>query len=121
MLVPSHGPVAVVLRNDDPPVVHTDTSETAGWYDADTVDIVCPGGGHGWTWRSGRELLDAATGSFTTLTVVFGANLDAPFTPCPDCRAHQAGRRRDPCGCDGSSWILCPICGRRCDVELPQH
>jgi len=116
MLTPGHGKVAVVLRDDDPPTVLTDTAETADWYDADTVDIFCPAR-HGWTWRSGRELIDAA-GRPTTLTVVFGANLDAPFTPCPGCLDHQGGRREQPCGCDGTSWIVCPICGRRCDVDL---
>lgn len=117
MRVPGYAPVAVVQRPDGPPVVHTDVAETATWYDADTVAIACPDG-HGWTWHAGRELLDAA-GHPVTLTRVFGPNLDAPFTPCPFCQAYQAGRRRDPCECDGVSWIVCPTCGRRCDVHLP--
>ena len=57
--------------------------------------------------------------SFTTLTVVFGPNLDAPFTPCPTCIASAAGQRSEPCGCDGAPWIVCPVCGHRCDVDLP--
>ena len=57
----------------------------------------------------------------TTLTVVFGANLDAPFTTCPTCTSHQLGQRAEPCGCDGAPWIVCPTCGGRCDVELPTY
>jgi hypothetical protein len=117
MLTPSHGRVAVVRRDDDPPVVFTDTSETADWYDADTVQISCPNG-HGWWWRTGRELL-TAEGSFTTLTMVWGANLDAPFSRCRVCNAYDTGRRSAPCGCDGTPWIICPTCDQRCDVELP--
>jgi hypothetical protein len=117
---PGWGPIAVIQANDDPPVVHADTaSDGADWYDADTVDIGCPAG-HGWTWRTGRELIDT-TGSFTTLSVVFGPDLDAPFTRCPTCTAHLEQRRDKPCDCDHSSWICCPTCGARCDVELPTH
>jgi hypothetical protein len=119
-ITPHDGPIAVIRINDDPPVVHTDhVTDSGDWYDADTVDIGCPNG-HGWTWRTGRELLDA-DGSFTTLTVVFGPNLDAPFSTCPTCQAHQLGQRTEPCGCDGTPWIICPTCGQRCDVELPER
>jgi hypothetical protein len=118
---PNHGPIAVVLINDDPPGVYADTAgDLADWYDADTVDIVCPNG-HGWTWRTGRELITADRGAFTTVTVVFGTDLDAPFRPCPHCQAHRLGGRPDPCGCDGTPWIICPTCGARCDVELPDR
>jgi hypothetical protein len=115
---PEHGPIAVVLVDDDPPVVHADTvTDAAHWWDADIVDILCPNG-HGWTWRTDRELL-TADGSVTTVTVVFGTDLDAPFRPCPDCEAHRLGRRPTPCGCDHTPWIVCPTCGARCDVDLP--
>ena len=114
-----HGlPIVVVQVEDDAPFIRADgTREAADWYDGDTVAIVCPNG-HGWWWRTGRELV-TADGSFTTLTVVFGPNLDAPFTRCGDCLAHDLGRRPRPCGCDGTPWIVCPVCGARCDVELP--
>jgi hypothetical protein len=115
---PDYGPIAAVLFNDDLPVVYADTiHDTAPWYDGDSIDIGCPNG-HGWTWRAGRELL-TADGSFTTLTLAFGPNLDAPFQPCGDCEAYRLGRRPDPCRCDGSSWIVCPTRGARCDVQLP--
>jgi hypothetical protein len=112
--------VAVVGINHDPPTVYAEAcTDPWDWFDADSVDIICPGG-HGWTWRTGRELV-TANGSFTTLTVVFGANLDAPFTTCPTCTSHQLGQRAEPCGCDGAPWIVCPTCGGRCDVELPTY
>lgn len=110
--------IAVIGLGWNIPVVHAETPhlDPWEWFDADSVDISCPSG-HGWTWRTGRELI-TADGTFTTLTVVFGPDLDAPFTPCPHCTAHQKGLRRLPCGCDGP-WIICPACGSRCDVELP--
>jgi hypothetical protein len=114
---PDHGLVAVVQRNDQPPLVYADTAETADWYDPDSVEICCPGG-HGWTWRTGHEVIDA-DGSGTTLAAVFGTDADAPFTPCQACIASRDGRRGTPCGCDGSAWIVCPTCGARCDVHLP--
>jgi hypothetical protein len=115
---PASGPIAVVGVNNQPPAVYADAcTDSWYWFDADSVDITCPDG-HGWTWSTGRELV-TADGSFTTLTVVFGPDLDAPFTPCPHCRAYQTGQRSEPCGCGGAPWIICPICGRRCDVELP--
>lgn len=116
---PDCGPIAVVQVNEEPPVVYADdVTDSADWYDADTVDIVCPNG-HGWTWRTGRELIDAQ-GRFASLSVVFGPDLDAPFTRCPTCLPRN-GRRPNPCGCDRRSWILCPLCGSRCDVELTEH
>jgi hypothetical protein len=118
MLTPGHGRIAVIRLDDDPPEVYADTvTDTADWYDADTVDIACPAG-HGWTWRTGRELI-TADGSFATLTTVFGPNLDAPFSQCGDCQAYRTRHRMTPCPCDGTPWIICPVCGRRCDVELP--
>jgi len=116
-LTPDGHRIVVVQTEDDAPTVHDDhVTDSARWYDADTVDISCPNG-HGWTWRSGRELL-TADGSFTTLTVVFGPNLDAPFSRCGDCQAYDLGRRSTSCRCDRSPWIVCPTCGQRCDVEL---
>jgi hypothetical protein len=111
--------LAVVQVEDDAPGVYADdTRELADWFDSDTVQIFCPAG-HGWWWRTGRELL-TADGSFTTLTVVFGANLDAPFSRCRDCTDYDLGRCSVPCGCDGTPWIICPTCGQRCDVELAE-
>jgi hypothetical protein len=83
------------------------------------VQVFCPNG-HGWWWRTGRELLTADL-TFTTLTAVFGANLDAPFSRCRVCDAYDTGRRSHPCGCDATPWIVCPTCEQRCDVELPPH
>jgi hypothetical protein len=112
--------IAVVGINNDPPTVYSDSCTDSGdWFEADTVDISCPNG-HGWTWRTGRELV-TANGKFSTLTMIFGTNLDAPFSTCPTCTAHQLGQRDQPCGCDGTPWIICPVCGQRCDVELPTH
>lgn len=114
---PEWGTVAVIGINNDPPTAYADSCIDSGdWYDADSVDITCPGG-HGWTWRTDRELL-TADGTFATLTEVFGPSLDAPFKPCPHCRAYIGGHRSKPCGCDGIPWIICPTCGRRCDLRL---
>jgi hypothetical protein len=55
-----------------------------------------------------------------TLTTVFGPSLDAPFSICPDSTAFHVGSRKTPCDCDRSPWILCPTCGQRCGVDLPQ-
>ena len=110
--------VAVVGINHEPPTLYSDgTSEPWVWCDADSVVITCPGG-HSWTWRAGRELV-TATGRPATLTTVFGPNLDAPFSACPTCAAYQLGTSTIPCECDGSPWIVCPICDRRCELRLP--
>jgi hypothetical protein len=120
------GPVAVVIPLSPTghatitPVVYADTARDSGyWYDADSVEIACPNR-HGWLWRTGRELV-TTDGDFATLTTVFGPDLDAPFTRCPDCVAVEQGHRDQPCGCDRSAWIVCPTCGARCDVELPSR
>lgn len=99
------------------PVVCRDAADAWDWLDADSVVIACPDG-HRWTWRAGRELV-TADGRVTTLTVVWGPDLDAPFTDCPQCAAHRTGTRREPCDCDGTPWIVCPSCRRRCDLDLP--
>ncbi len=113
------GRVAVVGTGDHPPLVYADaTTDPWAWRDADTVTITCPTPGHWWTWRSGRELL-TSTRRPATLTGVFGMSLDAPFSPCPDCAAFQLGQRAAPCGCDGTPWIVCPTCGRRCQLGPP--
>jgi hypothetical protein len=109
--------VVVQLYDGDPAVYADAATDPDDWFDADTVEIGCPNE-HGWTWRSGRELL-TADGTFTTLTVVFGPNLDAPFTRCRDCEAYDAGRIDEACQCDGTPWIVCPRCGQRCDADLP--
>lgn len=117
-VLPGPGPVAVIATTTTRMTVHTDTTTDPWvWCDADTVAITCPAGHH-WTWRSGRELL-TATGRATTLTVAFGANLDAPFTRCPVCAAYDLGQRTSPCGCDGTPWIVCPTCGRRAHLSAP--
>lgn len=111
--------IAVIATGQHPPAVHTDTTaDPWAWCDADTVTITCPTPGHWWTWKSGRELL-TSTGRPATLTGVFGPNLDAPFSSCPDCAAYQLGHGRDRCGCDGVPWIVCPACGQRCRLTPP--
>lgn len=99
------------------PVVCRDAADAWDWLDADSVVIACPGG-HRWTWRAGRELV-TADGRVTTVTVVWGPDLDAPFSECPQCAAHRTGTRPEPCDCDGTPWIVCPSCRRRCDLDLP--
>jgi hypothetical protein len=111
-------PIAVIGVNAGPATVYADTCTDSGyWFDADSVDIFCPAG-HGWTWLTGRELI-TARGDCTTITRVFGMDLAAPFTACPDCERARAARRPRGCGCDETPWIICPTCGQRCDVELP--
>ncbi len=110
--------IAIVGINDDWPHVYTDhCADSWNWLDADSIEINCPQG-HRWTWRTGRELLTADK-SFTTLTLVFGTSLDAPFTSCPQCTVHRRHPRTKPCPCGGVPWILCPTCQARCDVDLP--
>ena len=112
------GRMVVVGTGRDLPIVYVDaTCDPWAWCDADTVTITCPAG-HWWTWRSGRELL-TSTGRPATLTGVFGPNLDAPFSSCPDCAAFELGHRPSSCGCDGVPWIVCPACGRRCHLGPP--
>ena len=45
--------------------------------------------------------------------------IDAPFTACPTCAAYHHGTSTAPCECDGSPWIVCPSCDRRCELHLP--
>jgi len=112
------GRIAIVGVDHDPPVVFAESCTDSGdWFLADTVDVFCPDG-HGWTWRTGDELIDA-TGSFTTVAAVFGTGDDAPFTLAPPCTLHHDGQLPHSCTCDRAPWIRCPTCGRRCDVELP--
>lgn len=113
-----HGEITIVGTDHGFPTVHADAcTDSWQWYDADSVVIACPGG-HTWTWRSGREVLTDA-GRPTTLTTVFGPNLDAPFSPCPTCTQFHLGASETPCGCDRSPWIVCPVCGQHCDLHLP--
>ncbi|MDQ1250254.1 MAG: hypothetical protein QG597_4633 [Actinomycetota bacterium] len=115
-----HGPIAVVQLGRTLPIVHTDYArDIAEWFDADTVELFCPNR-HGWTWRTGRELINA-DGDFTTISVVFGPDLDMPFTWCKDCLAHREGTRAEPCDCTQPCQIICPLCGQPCDVELPSY
>lgn len=99
------------------PAVCRDAADAWTWLDADSVTITCPGGHH-WTWRTGRELV-TADGRVTTVTVVWGPDLNAPFTECPQCAAHRSGSRAEPCGCGGLPWVICPSCRRRCQIDLP--
>lgn len=113
-------PIAVIGLNDAEGCVYADTCLDSGyWFDADSIDIACPAA-HGWTWLSGRELI-TSRGDFTTITRVFGTDLDAPFTACPDCEKTRSASKPRGCGCGATPWIICPTCGRRCDVELPSH
>ena len=126
--------IVIVGIDGHPPTIYADgCRDSWAWRDADSLVITCPAG-HGWTWRTGRELL-TTTGRATTLTAVFGSDLDAPFTTCPTCtgRDHRPGRRRNDrqagatagttdvpaCGCDRDPWIVCPTCGQVCTLTLP--
>jgi hypothetical protein len=110
-----HGPIAVVGIDHDPPTVHADgCTDPWDWFDADSVTITCPAG-HGWTWRTGRELV-SARGTFTTLTLVFGPDLDAPFTYPTDTTPTGDTPER---GGLATPQILCPTCGTPCEVDLP--
>jgi hypothetical protein len=94
-------PIAVIGSSGRPATVYADTCTDSGyWFDADSVDIVCPAG-HGWTWLSGRELI-TTRGDFTTITRVFGMDLDAPFTACPHCEKTRSACRPRGCGCDAT-------------------
>ncbi|MDQ1249507.1 MAG: hypothetical protein QG597_3882 [Actinomycetota bacterium] len=117
---PDARPIAVIGIGDSPPSVYNDaTDDPWEWCDADTVTIVCPANGHWWRWRSGRELL-TSTGQSATLTRVFGPSLDAPFSSCPQCADYHLGVRPSPCGCDGTPWIICPVCRGRCQLGPPR-
>ena len=114
------GRIVVVQQDHHYPAVYADgTRELEERLDADSIDIGCPNG-HQWTWRTGSPLIDGE-GSFTSLAAVFGTDPAAPFTACPGCTTFAQGHRRRPCRCDRSSWIVCPICGARCDAELTNH
>lgn len=125
--------IVIVGIDTHPPTVYADgCRDSWAWRDADSLVITCPAG-HGWTWRTGRELL-TTTGRATTLTTVFGPHLDAPFTTCPSCTGRITDRDDDPaafrqdngvdgghgtCGCDRDPWIVCPTCGQVCSLTLP--
>lgn len=125
--------IVIVGVDGRPPTVYADgCRDSWAWRDADSLVITCPAG-HGWTWRTGRELL-TTTGWATTLTAVFGSNLDAPFTTCPTCSGRITDRDDDAttesrgdgrdggrtaCGCDRAPWIVCPTCGQVCTLSLP--
>ena len=108
--------IAVIGHAHRPPTVHADgCPDPWTWHDADSVRITCPTG-HAWTWSTGRELLTSA-GLATTVSAVFGPDLDAPFTPCPTCR--DTSTDQAACRCDHEPWITCPICGHPCTLTLP--
>lgn len=125
--------IVIVGIDTHPPTVYADgCRDSWAWRDADSLVITCPAG-HGWTWRTGLELL-TTTGRATTLTAVFGSDLESPFTTCPTCTGQITKRDDDPvgdrpgnggddgvrvCGCDREPWIVCPICGQVCTLTLP--
>lgn len=126
--------IVIVGIDTHPPTVYADgCRDNWAWRDADSLVITCPAG-HGWTWRTGRELL-TTTGRATTLTTIFGTDLGAPFTTCPTCTGRITDRDDDPsvdsrsdardgdvggaCGCDRDPWIVCPTCGQDCSLSLP--
>jgi hypothetical protein len=113
--------IAVVRTGHHLPVVHAEIPhlDPGYWFDADSVDITCPHG-HGWTWRTGRDLV-TAHGDFTTLSEVFGPDPDAPFAACARCAPGPRSPRRILGDCHHVPRILCPTFGADCDVELPTH
>jgi hypothetical protein len=111
-----HGTIAIVSVDDAPPTVYRDiTTDDGYWYQVDSLDIAC-GCGRRWTW-TGNELIDA-DGTATTVAAVFGDSPHTPFTPCPDCAAHDDHPTDPPCPTPGADPILCPHCGQRCDLGL---
>jgi hypothetical protein len=111
-----HGTIAIVSVDDAPPTVYRDiTTDDGYWYQVDSLDIAC-GCGRRWNW-TGNELIDA-DGTATTVAAVFGDSPHTPFTPCPDCAAHDDHPTDPPCPTPGADPILCPHCGQRCDLDL---
>jgi hypothetical protein len=111
-----HGTIAIVSVDNQPPTVYRDiTTDEGYWYQVDSLDITC-GCGRRWHW-TGNELI-AADGTATTVAAVFGDTPHTPFTPCPDCAAHDDNATGTPCPTPGADPILCPHCGQHCDLEL---
>jgi len=112
-----YGAVVIVSVDGDAPTVYADvTTDDGYWYQVDTLDIVCPCGRR-WSWQDNQ--LTTPHGQSSTVAAVFGEHPHAPFTPCPGCQAYDAGETHTPCPCPGTDIIVCPHCGRRCDLHLP--
>ncbi len=110
------GPIAIVSIDGSRPTIYADiTTDEGYWYQVDSVDIVCAGG-HRWTWH-GRDLV-GTDGHTSTVTQMFGDHPGSPFTPCPECLAYDNDETDTPCPNPGADVIICPDCGRRCDLTL---
>ena len=109
--------IAIVSVNDDPPTIYSDATTDEGyWYDATTVNISCPTG-HTWTWHGDGTLLDDSGGRANPTR--FSPALTAPLQRCEKCVAYDEDRRSEWCDCDGSYQVICPDCGIRCHLGVP--
>ncbi len=111
--IPPAGVVAIVSINGHAPRVCADvTTDASYWYDAGTVQIVCPNG-HRWTWREGELLTD-----------------DEAVDPATLFNHHPAARRADgdsdaeavsdDLDLDDDDRLYCPRCDEVCDLRLPE-
>lgn len=107
----------VQVGHDDPDVFLDLTTDDDSWLQVEPVDIVCPAGGHRWTWVDHGTLLDD-TGTYLDFRDVFGRAPGAPYAECRDCLAYDDGDREQPCGCESQHTIYCPTCDQRCRLEL---
>lgn len=116
---PSPQPVAIVIGGTDPPVVYPDVTTDEGyWYQAGTIDIVCPGR-HRFTWLGDGEAIDDE-GEYTTIRALFGPDPHAPYRQCRTCAAYEQDPTwLQPCDCGDVSAIYCPRCADRCQLHLP--
>jgi hypothetical protein len=108
--VPQAGAVAIVSINGHAPHVYADVTTDEGyWYDAGSVQIVCPNE-HRWTWRDGELLTDddEAVNPATLLD-------HHPATNHPDGDTAAA----DDLDVDDDDRVFCPRCDEVCDIRLP--
>jgi hypothetical protein len=106
-----------VQVSDGAPRVYRDvTTDDGYWLQVEPVDIVCPVG-HRWTWLDHTSLLDAA-GGYVPFGDLFGRRPGAPYAECRTCLGYDDGERDEPCPCESRWTIYCPICDRRCRLEL---
>ena len=111
------GAIAIVSVNEDPPTIYGDiTTDESYWYDATTIDISCPTG-HAWTWHGDGTLRDDCGERVNPIR--FTPALSAPLQRCDQCVAYDEDRRSEWCDCDGSYQVICPDCGIRCHLGLP--
>jgi len=105
--------IAIVSVDGDAPTVYADlTTDVGYWYDAGTVQIVCPNE-HRWTWRDGELLTDDEAVDPATV-----------FDHHPKRRHDQehadSDTDLDDIDLDADGRIFCPRCDELCDLRLPE-